>query len=245
MPLKLLLQSWHQFTKAYLMKKHSSARALKIAFGIVFKQLAVQFPSWWLPSSALTEIHLYHCPWLFSLTGMYVALGITLWLSAGSLLCQFECRPFHFFARYSQGILHSPENDFFFPGVDCSLELTTEFLFISQAYADCKDSVGIRAGGHLIHKTSRKGSQKFSEVWWSHLAAKQIFRGQQRLLRSPVQETTFSLSAQPPGPLRVGGWHSIHTEGNNSSGSLEHVDLSSEMTSWAFHILQKLWHMWL
>lgn len=53
---------------------------------------------------------------------------------------------------------------FFFPGVDCSLELTTEFLFISQAYADCKDSVGIRAGGHLIYKTSRKGGQKFSEV---------------------------------------------------------------------------------
>lgn len=174
LPPKLLHQSWHQFTKAHLMKKHSSPQALKTAFGIVFKQLAVHF-SFLMASITGTDGNTFlPSSWLSLLTGMHVALGITLWLSAGSLLCQFECKPFHVFAKYSQGVLHGTENDLFSPGVDCSLVLTTCFFFISQAHADCRDSVS-RAGGHLIYKACRKGSQKFSEGWWSRLARRQSF----------------------------------------------------------------------
>lgn len=132
----------------------------------------------------------------------------------------------------------------FFPGVDCSLELTTWFLFISRAYADCRDSVDVRTGGHLIYTTSRKRSQKLRGVWRSHLSQGRF--SETNNIKIVLHRTLHFLSQHTtPGPSVDECQHNIQTESKNFSWSLEYLDLSWGMTSWAFHISQKPWHMWL
>lgn len=147
------------------MKNHSSHQAQRIAFGIVFVQLAMQFS--FLTASIVGAHGNSFIPLSVALLtdGNVCYSGDHPWLSAGSLLCQFEYRLFHFFVRYSQGPFHGNENDWFFPRVDCSLELTARFLFISQAHTHCGNSVALGAGDHLVYDTTfRKGSEMLDGV---------------------------------------------------------------------------------
>ena len=183
------------------MKNHSSPQAQRIAFGIMFVQLAMQFS--FLTASIVGTNGNSFIPLSVALLtdGNVCYSGDHPWLSAGSLLCQFEYKPIHFFVRYSQGPFHGNENDWFFPGVDCSLELTAWFLFISQAHTHCRNFVALGAGGHLVYETAfRKGSQMLYGVWRSHLAMRHIFRNQQHLLRFPgTGDYLFPLSTPTPG----------------------------------------------
>lgn len=183
------------------MKNHSSHQAQRIAFGIVFVQLAMQFS--FLTASIVGAHGNSFIPLSVALLtdGNVCYSGDHPWLSAGSLLCQFEYRLFHFFVRYSQGPFHGNENDWFFPRVDCSLELTARFLFISQAHTHCGNSVALGAGDHLVYDTTfRKGSEMLDGVWRSHLATRHFFRNQQHLLRFPgTGDYLFPLGIPTPG----------------------------------------------
>lgn len=151
LPLKLLHQSRHQCRKAQRMEKRPSPQALRIAFGMVFKQLAALMASILALAEKTGSSHWRNV----------CCSGDPPVAFRRKFACQFEYKPFRFFIRYSQGVFLSFENDLFFSGVD--------FFFRSQARADGGDSVDSRVAGHLVYETIfRKGSQNLDGVWRHH-----------------------------------------------------------------------------